>query len=78
MSTEQTYQAFLLRLWRGTGAQWCASLEDPHTGRRQAFASVEKLVEYLVRATQSGFASGEAGPPASDGEGHWEKLGTDA
>ncbi len=47
---EQGYRAYLIRLWR-TGSRgkpvWRASLEDPHTGERHAFASLEGLVTFL-------------------------------
>lgn len=29
------------------GAEWRASLTDPHTGRRHGFASLEELFEFL-------------------------------
>jgi hypothetical protein len=61
-----TYRAFLLRLWRGSGDQWYASLDDPHTGERRAFATLEQLVEFLTTLTRPGgdrAATGEA--PAS-------------
>jgi hypothetical protein len=69
MNANKTYQSFLLRLWCGANAQWRASLEDPHTGDRQAFASLALLAEYLARATECGFAAAEpelAGPSGQD------------
>jgi hypothetical protein len=66
MSADKLYRAFLLRLWCATNAQWRASLEDPHTGQRRAFATLDKLVEYLVRVTQPASAGGEPGPPACE------------
>lgn len=47
----QTYQSYLLRLWRvdEDGHQvWRASLEDPRTGERRGFASLELLMEFLL------------------------------
>ena len=44
------YQAYLLRLWRAQCQgrwQWRASLESPHTGERQVFASLEQLFAFL-------------------------------
>ncbi|WP_152966205.1 hypothetical protein [Ornatilinea apprima] len=44
------YHAFLLRLWRTQSqgkTQWRASLESPHTGERQSFASLEQLFAFL-------------------------------
>lgn len=43
------YRAFLLRLWReGEGLPWRATLEDPHTGERFNFATLERLFEFLT------------------------------
>jgi len=53
------YRAYLLRLWETEDegrCVWRASLEDPATGERHGFASLEALVAYLVR---------ETAPPAS-------------
>ncbi len=42
------YIAYLLRLWRaGGGGEWRASVEDPHTGERRGFASLEALFAFL-------------------------------
>jgi hypothetical protein len=44
------YRAFLLRLWRVDevdGVQWRASLEEPNTGERRGFASIERLCAFL-------------------------------
>ena len=50
-STEEArdYLSYLLRLWREGGgkAEWRASLEDPYTGERTGFASVEALFAFL-------------------------------
>lgn len=54
MNASVNYRAYLLRLWRVAGAQWRASLEDPRTGERRAFATLEQLWEYLAQATQPG------------------------
>ena len=46
------YVAYLLRLWRETGGKsnrWRASLQDPHSGNRVGFASLEELFEFLHR-----------------------------
>jgi hypothetical protein len=44
------YHAYLLRLWsvqvKGK-RQWRASLESPHTGEHQSFASLEQCFAYL-------------------------------
>jgi hypothetical protein len=57
MKEQPEYLSYLLRLWRVSGqgesqsplpkATWRASLEDPHTGERQGFASLDALVEFL-------------------------------
>lgn len=65
MATEQpNYHAYLLRLWRAernhTGAaNWRASLEDPHTGLRLGFATLEQLFAYLIEVSEG------ADPPSS-------------
>ena len=44
------YHAYLLRLWRTLcqgQTQWRASLESPHTGEHQSFASLEQCFAYL-------------------------------
>jgi len=51
MSEEpDTYQTFLLRLWRTRCQgkwQWHASLESPRTGERQLFAGLKQLFAFL-------------------------------
>ena len=51
MSNEpKGYQTYLLRLWyvqvQGK-TQWRASIESPHTGERQLFASLEQLFAFV-------------------------------
>ncbi len=46
------YLSYLLRLWQtadGETQLWRASLEQPGSGERVHFASLEKLVAYLER-----------------------------
>ena len=62
--TEETgvYHAYLLRLWRVQyqgQIQWRASLESPHTGERQSFASLEQLFTFLSERC-------EGQPPGAD------------
>ncbi len=48
--TEQSSQSFLLRMWRTPSfgdAIWHFMLENPHTGERQGFSSLEALVVFL-------------------------------
>lgn len=58
MATEQpNYHAYLLRLWRvetqhSGAATWHASLEDPHTGLRLGFATLELLFAYLLELSE--------------------------
>ncbi len=48
------YYAFLLRMWEENGqlldeqGVWRFSLEDSQTGQRKGFASLEKLVAFLL------------------------------
>jgi hypothetical protein len=48
------YRAYLLRLWRvrtESELVWRASLEDPHTGQRTGFASLDALFDFLRQQT---------------------------
>lgn len=49
------YRAYLLRLWSAetTDQCWRASLEDPRTGQRIGFASLEQLFAYLMEQVES-------------------------
>jgi hypothetical protein len=55
MTTEQPgYLAYLLRLWRVSDdgkPVWRASVENPHTGERHGFASLELLFAFLEEKT---------------------------
>ena len=55
MSSKPTaYRSYLLRLWlihAGPQQTWRAALEDPRTGERMAFATLERL--YLFLADQA-------------------------
>ena len=60
-TTQPNYLSYLLRLWRvneDNGVQstlnkamWRASLENPHTGQRKGFASLEELFDFLQEET---------------------------
>lgn len=56
------YLSYLLRLWptrNGTQCAWRLSLEDPHSGERQGFASFHEMLAYLEDQTREyGLASG--------------------
>ncbi len=58
------YRAYLLRVWRTPEAWWRASLEDPHTGERRAFATLAQLVAFLedelAKTNPGGPAAGKA------------------
>jgi hypothetical protein len=48
------YFSYLLRMWRtGEHSAWRASLEDPQTGERRGFGSLEALLSYLVEIAQT-------------------------
>lgn len=55
-----TYLAYLVRLWREDAHTWRASVEDPHTGERHTFASVEALLAYLKEQTKRSFTEEES------------------
>jgi hypothetical protein len=49
-SIKRRYLSYLLRLWQITDAgkiAWRASLEDPRTGERQGFTSLEGMISFL-------------------------------
>jgi hypothetical protein len=59
------YQAFMLRLWRARCQhrwEWRASLESPHTGERQSFASLEQLFDFLRERCGSETPDRRSGP----------------
>ena len=68
MNASVNYRAYLLRLWRVAGAQWRASLEDPRTGERRAFGTLEQLWEYLTQTPQPGSGGAETERPAPSDE----------
>jgi hypothetical protein len=44
----QHYHAYLLRIWREEeGMPWRATLQNPHTGEQEGFASVEQLIDFI-------------------------------
>lgn len=54
MGKEQPdYISYLLRVWRSNGdkTDWRASLQNPHTGERIGFASIDELCIFLRRQT---------------------------
>jgi hypothetical protein len=67
------YRSYLLRLWRvkvGGRDLWRASLQDPQSGERISFATVEALFAYLqeqLEETPSGEGDVETGARAEPG-----------
>jgi hypothetical protein len=62
LTERSRYLAYLLRLWQvGSGQEttWRASLEDAHTGERQAFGGLDDLFRFLCQ--QTGVWSGVKG-----------------
>lgn len=56
MADQPDYKSYLLRLWQtqsSAGPVWRASLEDPHTGVRLGFASIQRLHQFLVARTSA-------------------------
>lgn len=54
MTTEHTYHAYLIRLWaahENGKVVWRASLENPHTGERLTFTSLQRLFAFLQDQT---------------------------
>ena len=46
------YFSYLLRMWHtGKESAWRASLEDPQTGERVGFGSLETLFAFLLQRT---------------------------
>jgi hypothetical protein len=55
----QHYHAYLLRLWREEeGMPWRATLQNPHTGEQEGFASVEQLISFIRGKTEAEKSSG--------------------
>lgn len=65
---EHCYHAYLLRLWSAVEEgqlTWRASLENPRTGERIGFASLQRLFAFLLDQT-SLHAELNASPPTID------------
>ena len=55
MEHRDHYQSYLIRLWLVEEERkfvWRASLENPHTGERQGFTSLARLIAYLESRTE--------------------------
>jgi hypothetical protein len=68
------YRSYLLRLWRAAPRQpWRASLQSTATNEIRTFATVERLVAFLV----AGLSDGEddpPGPPAAQSGASTEEV----
>jgi hypothetical protein len=53
-TTRLDYASYLLRLWREDSDDhvWRASLEDPLTGERMGFGSLQALFHFLQRESE--------------------------
>ncbi len=53
-SRQRPYLSYLLRLWlvEGNGPVWRASLENPTTAERHGFATLDKLIAFLLAETR--------------------------
>lgn len=54
--SQKLYRSYLLRLWcagREETAGWQASLDDPHTGERIGFGSLEDLFAFLIEQVEA-------------------------
>ena len=63
-----TYQSYLLRLWRtgtGTSIAWRASLEDIRTGQWHSFASLSAAFRFLDLQTEQRSMNQEGGSDPS-------------
>lgn len=50
--SKREYMAYLLRLWREThDGSWRALLQDPHSGERVGFATMDDLIAFLEQKT---------------------------
>ena len=52
--TDLKYRVYVLRLWRTepSDMSWRASLENPRTGERLGFESLERLFAFLMEQTE--------------------------
>lgn len=57
----QHYHAYLLRIWReAEGMPWRATLQNPHTGEQEGFASVDQLIDFIRNKTEGQESSAES------------------
>ncbi len=66
------YCSYLLRCWQeqslvhAGSAAWRFSLEDPHTGERQGFATFESLMNFLHQQLIDGQPIAPTGAPSEE------------
>ncbi len=64
------YHAYMLRFWPeyppSGQTQWRFTLVDPGSGKRQGFASLEALVEFLSQLTRDDASLSASPRPAED------------
>src|SRR5438128_2043874 len=47
-ASQHIYMTYLLRLWRTEETEpWRASLNDPHSGDKHNFASLDQMIDFL-------------------------------
>ena len=63
---EPDYLSYLVRLWRmkGSAAAWRGSIENPYTGERLGFGSMDELFAFLREQTDMLPGKEEAKSPA--------------
>jgi hypothetical protein len=47
------YHSYLLRFWEESGQSWRFMLENPHSGERRGFGSLEALVAFLGEVSRA-------------------------
>lgn len=46
------YLAYLIRLWSEDAKNWRSTLENPHTGEQQGFASLDEMFAHIKQQTE--------------------------
>lgn len=68
---KRSYHSYLLRLWPAHDQEqitWRASLENPQTGERLGFASLDRLFTFLRDQTAEFSGDEEQSPPVKQGD----------
>lgn len=63
LTAENQDRVYILRLWRAESPDWCwrASLENPRTGTRLGFDSLERLFAFLIGHSERDAVSKQGG-----------------